>query len=591
MSSASTPALPPDQAAPSVNQQDTLREALNSPVAQPTPAAPNVATPTAGASALGSALSSIPQQTASDFPRFQRTVGSTLKGMLLGLATGGVPGAVAGGISPTMAAQALQRREASQNAKVQFETAQAAHMVATAAMADKTLQNFDEDHRLEVTSKNVELMKELQSMGVSPVATTSLDGSTQENHDSAVGNLQNLTATHGAVPPLLTLHIGDQAVSYNLNALAPSQGTLDKVNEVRRVQGQDPIAPDSWAQMAKTPQGIAMASDAWQFDAPMPSEGNLTKYKNILANLQNQPASQQKDADVKKYTGIVNDMQRILDEQQKRGVAQKNAEIKGTAGAEASAAGQKAFATAKGSAEGTLAGSGGAKDANGNWNPNSLPVSLVEGNMDPSQLSKRGKDYNMQLQLANQYSTEKYGKPFNIAQAQTDYKYANQGQTQNTLKMIDGMSEPGGAIDIASKAAQNLPQFNSATANKVFNATATEFGNTEASNFHTAMLGLADEYSKVMGGGVSSDTGRQQALDVLKASYSKGQLSGAIQIMQRDIAARKSALIGDNRYLQNQFGKAAAPTQQQQPQGTPVRVNGQIVGYTTDGKTMTPVTH
>jgi hypothetical protein len=61
-----------------------------------------------------------------------------------------------------------------------------------------------------------------------------------------------------------------------------------------------------------------------------------------------------------------------------------------------------------------------------------------------------------------------------------------------------------------------------------------------------------------MGGGVSSDTGRQQGLDLLKSAYSKGQLSGAIGIMQQDIAARKSALVGSNRYLMRQYGQPKA---------------------------------
>jgi hypothetical protein len=122
-------------------------------------------------------------------------------------------------------------------------------------------------------------------------------------------------------------------------------------------------------------------------------------------------------------------------------------------------------------------------------------------------------------------------------------------------RMINGMTEKGGAIDIASTAAQKLPEMDSTLLNKVFNATATQFGSTEASNFHTAMLGFADEYSKVMGGGVSSDTGRQQALDILKAAYSKGQINGAIGIMRQDISARKSALISGNRYLMRQFGE------------------------------------
>jgi hypothetical protein len=182
--------------------------------------------------------------------------------------------------------------------------------------------------------------------------------------------------------------------------------------------------------------------------------------------------------------------------------------------------------------------------------------------MDPSQLSKRSKDYNQNLIEANQYSMQKYGKPFDIAQAQNDYKYAGNPQTQNTLKMINGMAEPGGAISIATNAAQKLPSLNSQTLNKVFNAGATEFGSTQATNFHTAMLGLADEYSKVMGGGISSDTGRQQSLDILKAAYSKGQIQGAISTMQQDINARRTALVGGNRYLMRQFGGGQQPQQQ-----------------------------
>jgi len=45
--------------------------------------------------------------------------------------------------------------------------------------------------------------------------------------------------------------------------------------------------------------------------------------------------------------------------------------------------------------------------------------------MDPSQLSKRSKDYNAVLAEADRQDMEETGQHFNIAQAQTDYKYAN----------------------------------------------------------------------------------------------------------------------------------------------------------------------
>lgn len=187
----------------------------------------------------------------------------------------------------------------------------------------------------------------------------------------------------------------------------------------------------------------------------------------------------------------------------------------------------------------------------------SMAQRIVDGDMDPSQAPKRGAQYTIMSQKADQYSMQKYGQHFDMAQAANDYQYARNAQTQNTLKMINGMTERGGAIDIATNAAKSLPQLDEQTANKVFNAAATEFGSTAATNFHTAMLGLADEYSKVMGGGVSSDTGRDQALSLLRNAYSKGQLAGAVDIMRQDIAARKQALIGGNRYLMRQYGQQA----------------------------------
>jgi hypothetical protein len=224
-----------------------------------------------------------------------------------------------------------------------------------------------------------------------------------------------------------------------------------------------------------------------------------------------------------------------------------------------------------------------AKNEDGSWNQNSIPVSLVEGNMDPSQLSKRGADYNSKLEQANQYSTQKFGKPFDIAKAQSDYSYAKNTQTQNTLKALDNIVQPNGAIDIAQTAAKGLPGLNSQTLNKVFNIGNAEFGDHRITDFHTAMLGLADNYSKVQGGGVSTDSNRQQSLDLLKDAYSKGQLAGALDIMRKDLSSVKSSKIGDNRYLQKQYGggqntnSAQAPPVSLLKQGVDTRfANGQV---------------
>jgi hypothetical protein len=148
-----------------------------------------------------------------------------------------------------------------------------------------------------------------------------------------------------------------------------------------------------------------------------------------------------------------------------------------------------------------------------------------------------------------------------VAKNQADYQQATNPQVRSTLDLITTMTDRSGSIAIAEKAAQKLPQFNSQVANAVFNATTTSFGSSSVTDFHTAMLGLADEYSKVMGGGVSSDTGRAQALNILHDAYSNNQITGAIATMKADIQARKSELIRGNRVLEQTYGAGGSKTE------------------------------
>jgi hypothetical protein len=141
-----------------------------------------------------------------------------------------------------------------------------------------------------------------------------------------------------------------------------------------------------------------------------------------------------------------------------------------------------------------------------------------------------------------------------VAENEANYKRATDPSVRNTLDLITTMTDRNGSIAIAERAAAKLPQLNSQQANSVFNAFSRSFGNNSVTNFHTAMLGLADEYSKVMGGGVSSDTGRQQALEILKDAYSNNQLSGAVETMRDDISARKNELVRGNRTLERTYG-------------------------------------
>jgi hypothetical protein len=196
----------------------------------------------------------------------------------------------------------------------------------------------------------------------------------------------------------------------------------------------------------------------------------------------------------------------------------------------------------------TLEASGGSPEA-----LQDMGQKLADAEMVPSQLSKRSKNYNASWLSADKQSWSTYGKPYDGAQAESEYKYASNSTNQNVLKLVNGVTDKGGSLDIALDAAKALPGMDSQTLNKVFNTTKTEFGNKALSDFQTAMLGLSDEYAKIMGGGNATVAGQQQALDILKAAYAKNQMAGAATIVRKDIAARQRGIIGKNRFLQKQY--------------------------------------
>jgi hypothetical protein len=83
------------------------------------------------------------------------------------------------------------------------------------------------------------------------------------------------------------------------------------------------------------------------------------------------------------------------------------------------------------------------------------------------------------------------GHYFDAAKAASDYTYASSVPTQDVLKKIQTLNEPGGDFDILSTAAKALPKMDSGTLNKIFNVSGKEFGSTAATNYHMALYNMA----------------------------------------------------------------------------------------------------
>src|SRR5579885_1514614 len=196
---------------------------------------------------------------------------------------------------------------------------------------------------------------------------------------------------------------------------------------------------------------------------------------------------------------------------------------------------------------------------------------LVDGTIDPSQLSKRAGSYGATLAAANEYSMQKYGKPFDAAQAQSDYKYANQKSTQDTLKYLNSLTGPdnnSGNLGELIRQSDALTRTHFPPLNDVSAWARLTSGDPAMAAYHATVSEVSDQVAKILqggGGGATSDAKMKQAQDLFRVGFNKDQIRATAETLRTLLGNRKSELIGHNRYLQRQYETQAQAAGQQPP--------------------------
>jgi hypothetical protein len=194
-------------------------------------------------------------------------------------------------------------------------------------------------------------------------------------------------------------------------------------------------------------------------------------------------------------------------------------------------------------------------------------IDIVEGRLDPSQVSSRAQNYGMILNAANAYSQQKYGQPFDFSKATADYKYAQNPATKNTLNYLNSLVGPDGKSGNLREVIRQsndigrtpFPALNDAAAWGRLQA-----GSPKMAAYHAAVTEVADQVAKIMQGGGSgngtSDAKMRQAMDLFNTGFNRDQIKSVASTLQTLLANRKQGLIGNNSYLQRRYGPQANPS-------------------------------
>lgn len=183
---------------------------------------------------------------------------------------------------------------------------------------------------------------------------------------------------------------------------------------------------------------------------------------------------------------------------------------------------------------------------------------IIDGNITPSQLSKRAKDYNAILGEAAKQGID-------IGQLQREEKFAaSKGATDQVtaINTLDGHGNDPGVVAKLAAAMKAVNPSDFPALNEAFSSGNRAIGSGKSKGFQHALdLGIAvqDQYAKMLqGNGASSDSARTQAAKLFPTNLGPNGTAGAIAAIKDEVDSRKNALVTQSRYLGQQLGVQVA---------------------------------
>jgi hypothetical protein len=200
-----------------------------------------------------------------------------------------------------------------------------------------------------------------------------------------------------------------------------------------------------------------------------------------------------------------------------------------------------------------------ARQAIQDGDPNAAAQLLISGDVAPSQLiSSRKPEFAQQAFTAAHNLS---GGTWNAQSAEANFKVASSPANVAFFGSAKSLTDKGGTLDQLANAAKDIPQSQIPVFNSVADAVQAASGTGPIAKYAALALGVADDYSKVMGGGTGSDSSRAQALQLVGAKQSPNQRAASIEGIRGAVTSQANSRIGNNTVMQRMYGtpQAAAP--------------------------------
>lgn len=201
-----------------------------------------------------------------------------------------------------------------------------------------------------------------------------------------------------------------------------------------------------------------------------------------------------------------------------------------------------------------------AAEAIADGDPNAAAKLLIDGTVAPSQIISARKPAFAQQAFT---AAAQLQPGWSATKADADYKVAASPSNVAFFGSAKSLTDKGGTLDQLKDAAKDIPASQIPVFNTVADAIKASTGSGPVAKYAALALGVADDYSKVMGGGQGSDTSRTQALNLIAAKQSPEQRAASLEGIRGAVSSQTNSRIGNNPVLQKMYGGSVTPSQPQ----------------------------
>lgn len=204
-----------------------------------------------------------------------------------------------------------------------------------------------------------------------------------------------------------------------------------------------------------------------------------------------------------------------------------------------------------------------AKQAITDGDPHAGAQLLVDRTVAPSQLvSSRKPQF-----AVDAYKIAKQLDPsFDAGTYEAQFKVANSPQQSVFFGSANSLLDKGGTLDQLATNHQKLKNGQFPIFNKYEDLLNFHAGDPALAAFRQTVLGAADDYAKVMGGGTGSDSARNELVQSFSNALNKGQMAAAVQSARDAVTSQRDARLNRNPYLKKMYGDQTSSEVQPQAQ-------------------------